>query len=209
MFIQDYVLNATVVIFAGFSITVTIVFCYIASKKTNNETENSTQQNVQQDEVTNEEDGNEEDRKEIIISTLITKILMQIKEKPDESKESIFATKSERLKNKVFPEFVVVDFVKQHASTCSSCPAISKYLTSHKIGNTEMDQKYDASACAICLCAYEVGEKVSWSPNEECGHAFHTECISNWLMGKSECPVCRRNYLETDTKKISDIELGC
>ena len=52
------------------------------------------------------------------------------------------------------------------------------------------------SACAICLCPYEVGDEVTWSPEEQCQHAFHKDCIVSWLGRKREhlCPCCRQEY---------------
>jgi hypothetical protein len=52
--------------------------------------------------------------------------------------------------------------------------------------------------CAICLCPYEPADKVSWSPESDCIHAFHTECIVPWLAKKEEqkCPVCRQEYCQ-------------
>ena len=54
------------------------------------------------------------------------------------------------------------------------------------------------SACAICLCPYEVGDEVTWSPEEVCQHAFHRDCIVSWLAKKSEhlCPCCRQCFCE-------------
>ena len=49
--------------------------------------------------------------------------------------------------------------------------------------------------CDICLMDYEVGDEVCWSPNEECIHAFHKDCILDWLMRNKNCPECRREYL--------------
>ena len=50
--------------------------------------------------------------------------------------------------------------------------------------------------CAICLCPYETNDKISWSPETSCQHAFHSDCIVPWLAKKEEprCPVCRQIY---------------
>jgi Ring finger domain len=50
--------------------------------------------------------------------------------------------------------------------------------------------------CTICLCAYEDGDQISWSTEESCQHAFHTDCIVPWLAKKEEprCPVCRQEF---------------
>jgi len=44
--------------------------------------------------------------------------------------------------------------------------------------------------CAICLCPYEEGDIRIFS--KRCTHAFHKECILEWLVkGHNECPCCR------------------
>jgi len=53
--------------------------------------------------------------------------------------------------------------------------------------------------CTICLCSYEPGEEVSWSPRADCQHAFHTDCIIPWLVKNAEpkCPICRQDFCAT------------
>jgi hypothetical protein len=52
------------------------------------------------------------------------------------------------------------------------------------------------AVCVICLCPYECGEQISWSPKSSCKHAFHTDCIVPWLAKTEEpkCPVCRQEF---------------
>ncbi|GFH44385.1 hypothetical protein CTEN210_00859 [Chaetoceros tenuissimus] len=49
--------------------------------------------------------------------------------------------------------------------------------------------------CPICCEEYVKGDDIAWSKNEECVHAFHTDCIVPWLMDHSDCPMCRNDYL--------------
>jgi hypothetical protein len=53
----------------------------------------------------------------------------------------------------------------------------------------------DQEQCAICLVEYEAGDEISWSHNKSCTHAFHRECIIDWLISHDECPCCRHPYL--------------
>mmetsp|Transcript_25115 Transcript_25115/g.61924 ORF Transcript_25115/g.61924 Transcript_25115/m.61924 type:complete len:379 (+) Transcript_25115:397-1533(+) len=50
--------------------------------------------------------------------------------------------------------------------------------------------------CSICLMEYEDGEKLTSSHNPKCPHAFHRECMQRWLISNSECPFCRKGFLE-------------
>lgn len=74
--------------------------------------------------------------------------------------------------------------------------------------------------CAICLAEYEPNERVSWSSNQDCTHAFHEDCVVEWLvsLGRTksknkrftdepteaqllnyqlECPCCRQDFIST------------
>ena len=56
---------------------------------------------------------------------------------------------------------------------------------------TESEKTKESSkTCAICLCEFEVGEKVCALPCDD-SHIFHTKCIEQWLETNSVCPVCR------------------
>lgn len=52
-----------------------------------------------------------------------------------------------------------------------------------------------AKKCQICLIKFRVGDQIGWSPNPNCIHTFHMECLEAWLMEKDQCPLCRHPYL--------------
>mmetsp|Transcript_1933 Transcript_1933/g.2594 ORF Transcript_1933/g.2594 Transcript_1933/m.2594 type:complete len:383 (+) Transcript_1933:176-1324(+) len=92
------------------------------------------------------------------------------------------------------------------------------HLIHHKSQEQQVAQTCCVRAeCSICLNAYFVGDKVSWSQN--CQHVFHYECICEWLttLAKKDvdnvaerdntlrmnnvcrfsmvCPVCRQDFI--------------
>jgi len=59
------------------------------------------------------------------------------------------------------------------------------------------------NCCAVCLSGYRVGDIVTWSSNPECIHAFHRECVVDWLIKmqpETPCPCCRQEF--TDLEEI-------
>lgn len=64
--------------------------------------------------------------------------------------------------------------------------------------------------CEICLEDFHEGDKVAGSPNEQCIHEFHEECISEALQRTTTCPCCRREYLhpEAPTMEEPDSSFG-
>ncbi|CAE7943316.1 RNF43, partial [Symbiodinium sp. KB8] len=40
--------------------------------------------------------------------------------------------------------------------------------------------------CVICIAEFEPGETLSRLP---CGHAFHRECVGEWLHQHAKCPL--------------------
>ena len=55
---------------------------------------------------------------------------------------------------------------------------------------------YSPQACPICLADYKKGDDIAWSKNEKCHHAYHVDCIMEWLMKNNDCPMCREQYVE-------------
>lgn len=57
------------------------------------------------------------------------------------------------------------------------------------------------NCCAICLGEYDIGDKVVWSSNKECPHAFHEDCILDWLVKmqpQTPCPCCRQEFTDLE-----------
>lgn len=54
---------------------------------------------------------------------------------------------------------------------------------------------YSQKTCPICCEDYAKDDDIAWSKNEECCHAFHTDCIIPWLMDHEECPMRRSRYI--------------
>lgn len=74
---------------------------------------------------------------------------------------------------------------RNHAKSARSKPAPN---------NTE-----EKKACTICLETFLAGEQVVATP---CNHIFHQECITPWVKGHGNCPVCRFALCERNT--VSD-----
>jgi hypothetical protein len=44
----------------------------------------------------------------------------------------------------------------------------------------DCDVRDRGTMCDICLLHYEAGDEVAWSPNLECSHTYHKDCILDW-----------------------------
>lgn len=66
------------------------------------------------------------------------------------------------------------------------------------------------NCCAICLCGYDEGDTITWSIHESCRHAFHNECILDYLQGQisTPCPCCRRDFTDMLPKDEAEVERG-
>lgn len=57
-----------------------------------------------------------------------------------------------------------------------------------KVGKEDME-------CAVCLESFEDDESLRLLP--KCSHVFHTECIDEWFLSHSTCPLCRTSLKPT------------
>lgn len=73
-----------------------------------------------------------------------------------------------------------------------------------------LEPRHDVTegCCEICLADFDgMDENIVGSPNKECIHIFHSDCIVEWLERKPTCPCCRATYL-TKATAATDIEEG-
>jgi len=49
-----------------------------------------------------------------------------------------------------------------------------------------------SNECSICL------EEIikSYEKTLQCKHAFHIDCISQWLSNENSCPFCERKFMK-------------
>jgi Ring finger domain len=72
-------------------------------------------------------------------------------------------------------------------------------VNNHRIEeeNDDDDEEYESGmGCDICLRRYACHDVVAWSRNTDCCiHAYHVDCITDWLQKKPTCPNCRGIYI--------------
>ena len=84
--------------------------------------------------------------------------------------------------------------------------SLSYYKTQEKKPNVTLcspkqiicTNEHKEECCAICKENFELEENII---TLTCSHIFHSDCISEWIKYKSECPVCRKPI---ETKDIDD-----
>ncbi|KAK6158966.1 hypothetical protein DH2020_006280 [Rehmannia glutinosa] len=59
----------------------------------------------------------------------------------------------------------------------------------------------DGLECSVCLAKFEEIEILRLLP--KCKHAFHIDCIDQWLEKHSTCPLCRRKVSADDLSSCS------
>lgn len=68
----------------------------------------------------------------------------------------------------------------------------------------EAAQNYTHNICSICNEEYRHGDKICWSRNENCVHAFHLECKIQYLLNTDECILCRHDFLRKHISEMGD-----
>ncbi|KAI3757588.1 hypothetical protein L6452_05129 [Arctium lappa] len=73
------------------------------------------------------------------------------------------------------------------SAACISRLPTSKYRTGLFSKLKKKEEK-----CVICQMDYNSGDRLITLP---CSHQYHTPCITEWLMLKKDCPVCKKEVV--------------
>jgi hypothetical protein len=85
---------------------------------------------------------------------------------------------------------VDIDTIKEVVENCDEI----NYILGKSLKIKENDCLIkDCEKCIICFEQYKVNELKRIIP--VCNHIFHKKCIDKWLKSKSNCPICRCNFL--------------
>ncbi|KAJ8759576.1 hypothetical protein K2173_007205 [Erythroxylum novogranatense] len=49
--------------------------------------------------------------------------------------------------------------------------------------------------CPVCLGEYQAEDRLQQIPS--CGHTYHMDCINNWLVNHTTCPLCRLSLVSS------------
>ena len=119
----------------------------------------------------------------------------------DRSKEITLKDISEQRFEQEYDEEAATDS-EVSAQSMSSCECTNQNDISLDISNddTSIDNTVDSAIlklkqCPICFEDFQVGDDICFSKNKACSHTFRLDCMMDWLMKHSDCPLCRTDYL--------------
>jgi len=78
------------------------------------------------------------------------------------------------------------------AATTTIFTPVASLTNERNLPNWTIDENHvnkEAYSCVICMDTYVKGERVHGLPR--CSHYFHSKCIDAWLLGSTNCPICR------------------
>ena len=67
-----------------------------------------------------------------------------------------------------------------------------------QVPHQDHDVEEGLPQCAICMETLKTGDKMTRATSGKCDHFFHFDCISDWFIKSSHCPICRNIFMEGD-----------
>ena len=140
-----------------------------------------------------------ERQKHIVDSVTVKKMVFQKSALPiSKSTETICFSSKESKATELLKDILSdddcddeIDTLKETSGSRNTISATQvRCLSSGKLCSTEQ--------CSICLAVYKEGDVVASNKHPNCKHVFHVECLTEWLMMRSECPICRVRYFGLD-----------
>ena len=81
---------------------------------------------------------------------------------------------------------------------------IMRYIPTSVI-QEEKNKNENNYKCLICLYEFKIGDKVCTLP---CLHIFHTECLKDWIMRNTWCPICKMDFSLDSLFKNNIVEIA-
>ncbi|KAI3838686.1 hypothetical protein MKX03_013376 [Papaver bracteatum] len=63
-----------------------------------------------------------------------------------------------------------------------------------RVHTISVDSTQESEICSICQDGYYNKDKIA---TLDCKHEYHEDCITQWLLQKNLCPVCKGQALES------------
>ncbi|KAI3833187.1 hypothetical protein MKX03_027520 [Papaver bracteatum] len=78
---------------------------------------------------------------------------------------------------------------------------ISSHLKTRAHITSADSMEEETEICTVCQDGYENKDKVA---TLDCKHEYHEDCITQWLLQKNVCPVCKRQALMAQGPKAME-----
>ena len=70
------------------------------------------------------------------------------------------------------------------------------------LSNSPYKEAFNDEVCSVCMDKLESGQKIR--KVKFCPHAFHSDCIRDWLKVKPNCPYCQ---IDLSTQNLRKLEI--
>ena len=65
------------------------------------------------------------------------------------------------------------------------------------------------NGCAVCMDPFGIGDRICWSSNAGCPHAYHEKCLINWLLVLGRRRRMRMLRTTSDDVDLTDYDMLC